>query len=215
MSDEDFVDHVEHANSKLLWHWCEPWRGVQSRPGVGEPLLPLLHLSIDARILRTESNHVDRSGGGKNQTRTPFANWKGTKGLPWWKAYNETKHSRHENFEKANFGNMLDAFAGLVVLLAAQFYTDDFGQSYYVAEGGAGDDFEYAIGGYFLVKFPQSWPAGERYAFDWQQLGQQANPIQLFPIPCLAVDNFSRTSREQIPRIFPGSLVYVPAAFCR
>src|SRR6266516_4181380 len=45
MSDEDFVDHVEHANSKLLWHWCEPWRGVQSRPGVGEPLLPsLLHV---------------------------------------------------------------------------------------------------------------------------------------------------------------------------
>src|SRR4029077_15608336 len=37
MSDEDFVDHVEHANSKLLWHWREPWRGVQSRPGVGEP----------------------------------------------------------------------------------------------------------------------------------------------------------------------------------
>jgi hypothetical protein len=23
MSDEDFVDHVEHANSKLLWHRCE------------------------------------------------------------------------------------------------------------------------------------------------------------------------------------------------
>ena len=40
MSDQNFVDHVEHANSKLLWHWCEPWGGVQSRPGIGEPLLP-------------------------------------------------------------------------------------------------------------------------------------------------------------------------------
>jgi hypothetical protein len=40
MSDEDFVDHVEHANSKFLWHWFEPWGGVQSGPGVGEPLLP-------------------------------------------------------------------------------------------------------------------------------------------------------------------------------
>jgi hypothetical protein len=40
MSDEDFVDHVEHANSKLLLHWCEPWRGLQSGLGVGEPLLP-------------------------------------------------------------------------------------------------------------------------------------------------------------------------------
>ena len=40
MSDEDFVDNVEHANSKLFWHCCEPWRGVQSGSGVGEPLLP-------------------------------------------------------------------------------------------------------------------------------------------------------------------------------
>jgi hypothetical protein len=40
MPDKDFVDYVEHANSKLLWHWCEPWGAVQSRPGIGEPLLP-------------------------------------------------------------------------------------------------------------------------------------------------------------------------------
>src|SRR6516165_4035642 len=37
MSDEDFVDI---QNSKLLWHWCEPWGGVQSGPRVGELLLP-------------------------------------------------------------------------------------------------------------------------------------------------------------------------------
>jgi hypothetical protein len=40
MPDEDFVDHVEHTNSKLFWYCCEPWRGVQSGSGVGEPLLP-------------------------------------------------------------------------------------------------------------------------------------------------------------------------------
>src|SRR5690242_7531884 len=38
--DEDFVDHVEHANAKLLWHWREPWGGAQSGLGVREPLLP-------------------------------------------------------------------------------------------------------------------------------------------------------------------------------
>jgi hypothetical protein len=40
MSNEDFVNHVEHTNSKLLWHWCEPWGGMQIGPGVGKPLLP-------------------------------------------------------------------------------------------------------------------------------------------------------------------------------
>jgi hypothetical protein len=40
MPDKDFVDHVEHADSKLFWYCCEPWRGVQSGSGVGEPLLP-------------------------------------------------------------------------------------------------------------------------------------------------------------------------------
>src|SRR6516162_10504159 len=40
MPSEDFVDHVKHANSKLFWYCCEPWRGVQSGSGVGEPLLP-------------------------------------------------------------------------------------------------------------------------------------------------------------------------------
>ena len=40
MSDEDFVDYVEHANTKLFWHWREPWRGVQSGAGVRKALLP-------------------------------------------------------------------------------------------------------------------------------------------------------------------------------
>lgn len=34
----------------------------------------------------------------------------------WWKAYNEVKHSRDSSFDKANLGNLFDAFAGLLVL---------------------------------------------------------------------------------------------------
>jgi len=32
----DLVDHVEHANSKLLWHWCEPRRGLQGVVRIGQ-----------------------------------------------------------------------------------------------------------------------------------------------------------------------------------
>lgn len=33
----------------------------------------------------------------------------------WWRAYNDVKHSRHNNYKKANLGNVIDATAGLLV----------------------------------------------------------------------------------------------------
>ncbi len=115
---------------------------------------------------------------GSDHTRTPFAGWKAGAPLPWYQAYNQTKHSRHENFHLGNFGVLLDSVCGLVALLASQFINDDFGQNYIVTELGPGDGFEYGIGGYFLIRFPDDWPAGERYSFDWQTLKNDANPIQ-------------------------------------
>jgi hypothetical protein len=120
---------------------------------------------------------------GANATRTPFGEWRTGDALRWYQAYNATKHSRHENFQQANFENLMDAMCGLVTILASQFYTDDFGQAYIVAERGASEGFEYAIGGYFLVKFPNDWAPEDRYSFDWQQLGKVANPIQTFLYP--------------------------------
>jgi hypothetical protein len=40
ISDEDLVDHVEHANSKLLWYWCEPRRGLQGAVRICQTLSP-------------------------------------------------------------------------------------------------------------------------------------------------------------------------------
>jgi hypothetical protein len=114
---------------------------------------------------------------GTYHTRTPFASWKGAGRLEWYQAYNEAKHSRHENFKTANFRNLLDAVAGLVALLASQFITADFGQSYFVAESDS-TDFEYAIGGYFRVKLADDWPAADRYDFDWQLLKNDPKPFQ-------------------------------------
>jgi len=66
------VDHVEHANSKLLCHWCEPWRGVQSRPGVGEPLLPSLHHGRTRTFTRTGAHRlVSPTRAGQTQDESP------------------------------------------------------------------------------------------------------------------------------------------------
>lgn len=120
---------------------------------------------------------------GAGGDHTPFAPWANGGPLPWYQAYNGTKHSRHDNFHLGNFGNLLDAACGLVAILSAQFLNEDFGPSILVAENGTTDGFEYATGGYFLVKYPDNWPANERYEFNWQTLQDDPNPFSSFQYP--------------------------------
>jgi hypothetical protein len=41
-----------------------------------------------------------------------------------------------------------------------------------------GDGFETAIGKYFRVKYPNDWPADERYEFNWKELKNDPDPFQ-------------------------------------
>ena len=127
---------------------------------------------------------------GAQNVCTPFLAWSSGKGSDWYNAYNQTKHDRHAQFEQANFGNLLDAVAGLVALIASQFHTHDFSlrptdfsddidQQYLAEQLG---DFSVAIGGYFGVKFPNDWPVEQRYSFDWDRLKTEADPFQLLQI---------------------------------
>jgi len=119
---------------------------------------------------------------GRMHTFQPFAAWSPSPSaqttLTWYDAYNNTKHDRHAQFQDANFENLLGAISGLVVVLGAQFYTNDFGSggAAILMEGPA-SDFETAIGDHFLIKFP-NWPANEQYDFDWQTLGSDPDPFQ-------------------------------------
>ena len=46
---------------------------------------------------------------------TPFDLWSSSRPPPWWTAQNKVKHHRHECFNQATFGNVLNATAGLFV----------------------------------------------------------------------------------------------------
>jgi len=120
---------------------------------------------------------------GSQNPRRPFGEWKTGQHLPWYRAYNSAKHSRHENFDQSNFRNMLDAMCGLVALLAAQFIVIDFGQEHYVGPSSTEKGFDVAIGGYFEVKFPDDWPTDERYDFDWAKLHNDPNPFETLIFP--------------------------------
>ncbi|MBX3002498.1 MAG: hypothetical protein KF828_00990 [Anaerolineales bacterium] len=118
---------------------------------------------------------------GVKQIRTPFSYWATAQPLKWYQDYNATKHNRHKSFERASFSSLIEAMCGLVVVLSAQFHTEDFSpREPYLALEGYGDGLDSAIGGYFRVKFPEDWPEDERYAFDWQELKNLSDPFDRF-----------------------------------
>lgn len=114
---------------------------------------------------------------GTSALRIPFSSWASGAGLPWYVAYNTTKHDRHAQFKKATFEHLIDACCGLLVLLSAQFETNDF-SPVHITSGGPPDGMESGIGGYFYVRFPANWPHDLRYDFDWYKLAKDPDPFQ-------------------------------------
>lgn len=116
---------------------------------------------------------------GSNYLRRPFEPWSTGRSLRWYQAYNTTKHDRHIEFEEATFEYLIDACCGILVILSAQFGTNDFtpGDTL-ISIGGRHDGMETGIGTYFRVKFPDDWPFEMRYAFDWQLLKDESDPFQ-------------------------------------
>jgi hypothetical protein len=106
---------------------------------------------------------------GNDNVRRPFSSWSPS----WYQAYNVAKHDRHNQFEQANFENLLQAIAGLLVLLSAQFYNEDFSNVEYLVAGFHDrEGYAAAIGNYLLVKFPTAndWSQADLYQFNWAQL---------------------------------------------
>lgn len=109
---------------------------------------------------------------GVKNIRKPFISWKNNNPLKWYQAYNQSKHDRVHNFDKANFENLIDAYAGLCVILSSQFRTESFkpgGKSLGVnidCYFGGG----FGIGNFLIVDFPDDWKEHELYEFDWSNL---------------------------------------------
>lgn len=117
---------------------------------------------------------------GSSEIRRPFTAWGIGGSLAWYQVYNTTKHDRHSEFEKANFEHLIDACAGLIVLLSSQFETNDFSprNSHLVVVGGTNDGMESGIGEYFRIGFPKNWPHELRYDFNWEALRNDVDPFQ-------------------------------------
>lgn len=116
---------------------------------------------------------------GSNNLRIPFSGWLQGSPLPWYEAYNATKHDRFAEFKEATFNHLIDACCGVLVILSAQFETNDFSpRDTLLSIEGSNDGKESGIGEFFRVSFPTDWPMDMRYDFDWQALKDESDPFQ-------------------------------------
>ncbi|MDA3892066.1 MAG: hypothetical protein PF517_10430 [Salinivirgaceae bacterium] len=112
----------------------------------------------------------------------PFKAWQKQKGnLAWYTAYNESKHNRHDKFKYANLENLLNAIAGLLVLVSSQFRTQTFSAG---SSGMAYSDGDYyamssSIGSVFRIQFPEISDK-DKYDFDWAVLKNEEVRFQKF-----------------------------------
>jgi len=98
--------------------------------------------------------------------------------LPWYVAYNTVKHNRQDKFHEASLIHVVEAFCGLLVLLAAQFFDGDFAKTYignFYGYVDLDDGLHQAIGSPFRIKFPD-YSDQDSYDFKWEEIKSKSEP---------------------------------------
>lgn len=119
----------------------------------------------------------------------PFGPWRASRGLPsppggaslpWYRAYNASKQDRQDEFKQANFWNLVEAVAGLLVLISSQFRDRDFsaGPDLYGASGPGYHGMEASTGSLFRIGYPKDWANAELYEFNWTDLKKQKDRVE-------------------------------------
>lgn len=109
----------------------------------------------------------------------PFIRGK-DKQLKWYKAYNKLKHDRTKNIKYATLDNIINALAGLYILIYSQFYlysdcTSDKCNTYFQVQYGVMNNFNSSS--IFEVKQTPLWNNDEMYDFNWENI---KNTIKAF-----------------------------------
>ena len=120
--------------------------------------------------------------GGGPKCLAPFKSWRSNGKLGWYEDYNEVKHDRGTGFAKASFGSLVEAYAGLAVLLSAQFWRTDFSTGFgeRSSRPTGFDGFESSILHGMWVRLKDPLPRKACYDFDWGFLEGAEDPFQNF-----------------------------------
>ena len=110
----------------------------------------------------------------------PFVDWNPSRReqLTWYDAYNEVKHDRYGNFKKAKLEHLMNALAGLICIMHAQ-YGEGMSHVGY-SELGTNDIHEGTVETpMFTIKAPH-FPDDEQYGFIWDNLANIHEPVQKY-----------------------------------
>jgi hypothetical protein len=107
----------------------------------------------------------------------PFVEWNPSRREPlaWYDAYNEVKHDRYGNFKKAKLEYLMNALAGLICIMHAQYGE---GMSHLgFSEYGTTDINEgTVVTPMFTINAPR-FPDEEQYGFIWDNIKSGQDPI--------------------------------------
>ena len=118
----------------------------------------------------------------------PFKEWEDHEEytpIEWYKDYNNLKHNRSDNIEKANLLNLTKAICALYILLYAQFYEYSKTIDSSNALSFFTDDGELLIeDGVSIIHIEEkpTWLEEEKYDFDWEKLKTEENPYRSIEI---------------------------------
>lgn len=119
---------------------------------------------------------------GRNNIFEPFAGWKSSTSLPWYRTYNRSKHNRDKYFKDANLKILMDAFCGLFVVLTAQFCDCEYTTGHDIIVMGGKDSYyegDFGIGNMLQPIFPE-WSEDEKYDVDWCVVCEDAERFMKF-----------------------------------
>jgi len=120
---------------------------------------------------------------GSHTILNPFSDWISSSYCPlgWYQAYNHVKHDAIQKLNEATLLNVMNAFAGITILYASEFYNDDFAQAVkfsLIGDIERSDKFGDCIGSDLRLKRPTDWLDEEKYFFDWDALKGTPEPYQ-------------------------------------
>ncbi len=107
----------------------------------------------------------------------PFNAWNPSRREPltWYDAYNEVKHDRYGNFKKARLEYLMNALAGLICIMHAQ-YGEGMSHVGFQEYGTTDINEGTVVTPMFTIKAPQ-FPDEEQYGFVWDNIEKAQYPI--------------------------------------
>jgi hypothetical protein len=118
---------------------------------------------------------------GKLKTFSPVEDWKNGHSLQWYQEYNLVKHSRHEEFQKANLQNALYAVGSVFCVLFAQFHILAFDPNH-VVWFHSEDDGVFSHENAIFSVLPAAWPkSDDQYDFNWDRSKDPNSSYGAFP----------------------------------